>query len=358
MNSESMPQVREWLETMLRRKGESGADVDYACPFCEKDNRAGTLHVNWHKFSFREKACFGVAVCHQCWYKTSDVLRIGRDLFGYVPVRIEKWRDRINFAVDVRALLTPATVSRRASRLPASFRRLTRGGDQVAKRMWGYVTQERGVSEDAIDNYGIGYLADVRERAHGCVVFPFYARGRCVYWQARRVIGTITKKNKFWNPPATIKDSLLFGYDQAVGFPRVAIHESPFDVVCMNAGGLALTAKAIRPSQIREIALLGVDEVAVCLDADCPGDTRAIAEAIRAQTSLRVATLILASGDPDEHKGQVRVMMSKAQYTAGGGIAALAAAFERPVPRACRRSRSSIQERLQNLATRGLELQP
>lgn len=274
--------LREALEKKLGSPlGQNGQDVDYPCPFCEKLSQTHKLHVNY------DKGENGVAICHgPCGYKTGDLTRLIRDLFGGLPKNLNRLIARARLLMDVEQILNKRDDKQvvQEIELPESFMRIPYRGTGIAKTLRRYL-DSRGFNYDDIDKYGLGYFADEREKAYGYVIFPYYMGGKCVYWQGRCVEPLTHHWPKFrwrdgppknYNPPGTGKKSLLYGYDQALGQKTGFAVEGPLDAIAWGPGGLGLTSKHLHEDQIRAISLLDFDRIIVCLDgpkADGSDDT-------------------------------------------------------------------------------------
>lgn len=311
--------IQTALETRLTFIERKGRDFNYECPFCAKRGQRHTLHVRYET----RKSATGVAICHSCEYKTRDLLWLIRDLFGAVPRRFDVLIRAATFAQDVEDILRSADEEQdKPVPLPESFRRIPYKGTGVPFLLRRYL-EKRGFTYDDIDQFGIGYLEDEDHPAYGYVIFPFYMRGECVYWQGRRVLGHGPKS---YNPENTGKKCFLYGYDQAESRGTLFVAEGPLDAIAWGRGGLGLTGKVIQPQQVRAIALMRPKRVIVCLDGpkadgseDAYAETKKIAWTLRRALPCRVGYLLLEEGDPADNRGLLRRFASRMTVWLKGG---------------------------------------
>ena len=299
--------LQELIEAKLGSPDDiKGHDHNYWCPFCSDSH----LHVNY------SKGDDGAALCHDCGYKTRNLLYLVRDMYGGVPQSIERLVRRSKIVRDVAAVLQMDEQNAKSApcALPQGFKRVPYRGKGIGKRVFNYLTKERGLSYDAIDKYGVGYVDDPRSKVCGYAVFPFWMRGRLVYWQARAVCPARRKAPKNYNPPSTHKRHLLYGLDEAEGCEDLCIVEGPLDVMAWGQGALALTSLDIHDEQIRIIRTLGAKRVFILLDADAwdkkrridPSQkeskqiTAPIALALRLRKSLRSSSVGVVKLKPYE----------------------------------------------------------
>jgi len=315
--------IQQVLETRLEFRSITGADVNYTCPFCADDGVSHTLHINY------DKGDEGVALCHGCDYRAGSLLRLVRDLFGGVPRKVALLLRQSVFAADVERMLTPEAKAdaQRAVALPEGFRRFTRKCKGDARTMYRWMLG-RGLTDAHIDRWGIGYTTDTHSPAYGYVIYPFYMNGACIYWQGRAVL---REKPKMYNPYATDKKSLLFGYDQCPLGSCIAISEGPLDSIAWDFTrryhGLALTSLYIHDPQVLRIALLEPRRVLVCLDGPKSGmaagkgeeayeNTIEIAKILRKRLSCPVGFMLLQNDDPwDNRKHLQRFVAKKTRLT-------------------------------------------
>lgn len=301
MIDEHAKAYRQAAETRLTPRGRSGNDHNYACPFCERDGSSGELHVHWTK---RGR---GAAICHQCHYHAGSVQWLVRDLFGgHLPLSVKWLPTPSDVLKAVKNMLTASAgkAGEDGAPLPESFRRLRRvERNPVARLILNYL-RGRGVSQEDIERYGLGWVDDAESPAFGYAIFPFNVGGRCVYWQGRRVAGTGPKS---YNPPSTYKESLLYGYDEAVGCDTVFVCEGPMDALAWGPGGLALTGKYILRGKVRAIAGLSPKRIIVCGDPDAVQEWRSIYSTLASGTSARVAWMGLVGDDDPAKVGRRRL---------------------------------------------------
>lgn len=70
------------------------------------------------------------------------------------------------------------------------------------------------LSERALDPAVCRYMVSDDPKLVGRVIIPYYYRDRLIYWQGRALDDTITPR--YYNPPASDKDKLIFNYDEVL----------------------------------------------------------------------------------------------------------------------------------------------
>lgn len=139
-------------------------------------------------------------------------------------------------------------------------------------------------------NLGVGRHGKLR----GYVVFPCYAHGALVYWQARATwdpppnLGPEQRKawiqsthyRKTLNPPASAAGVVL-GYDSASRFDTVVIVEGPFDAINVGPHAVALLGKSATEPKIATLRRMArVRRWVVYLDHGAEAEARKLAEGL------------------------------------------------------------------------------
>jgi hypothetical protein len=71
------------------------------------------------------------------------------------------------------------------------------------------------LQERALDPAAYKYFVSEDPKLVGRVIIPYYHRERLIYWQGRALTDTITPR--YYNPPASDKEKLIFNYDELQG---------------------------------------------------------------------------------------------------------------------------------------------
>jgi DNA primase len=316
----------------------AGANFVTLCPFHKE--KSPSFNVNPHRQIFH---CFG---CHK-----------GGDVFTFV-----KEYENITFVEAVKRLAERASIPLVLDKTPgqeqARFLKdtLLDVHEQIAKR-WqaalqndaaGQIArdylQKRGVSEDAVQLFRVGYAPDAwddtvnwakskgfeiatieqaglvirneesgryYDRFRGRLMFPICdEQGRVIAFSGR-VLGGDEKTAKYVNSPETAiftKGKVFYGLDKSkravldAGFAIIC--EGQLDLIACYMGGVrnvvAPQGTAFTPDHAR-ILKRYVNEVVLCFDSDRAGQAAAarVQESLLASgLSVRVAT-IPAPDDPD-----------------------------------------------------------
>lgn len=89
------------------------------------------------------------------------------------------------------------------------------------------------------------------------IVVPIKMRGEMVGWQARppyEAEWKLIKKPKYYNHPQMSKSLMLYGFDDAIGFPCCILVEGVTDVWAVGAPAMAMLGKTLSSHQANLIA--------------------------------------------------------------------------------------------------------
>ncbi len=304
----------------------TAGDVDYRCPFCE---RAGYdlqshLHVNYRK---------GVALCHQCGWKTKDLLYLIRALTGSVPRSLLQAQMGVELVDFVRDMFQRAKKAEPAGasavKLPEEFIPLTeRPKDPTGRAVLRYLVETRAVTMEMIREVGVGYART--GRFNGYAIFPVYVCGELVTYTSRRVIGTSAKAQ---HAPNSKSGLAIFNYDVAAKMRarRVFVGEGPFDAWAFHRradprdAGCGLLGKVLHDDQARLLGQLDCEELCMCLDDTEHLRTQRYAVRLSKMTNKRISYILLreGSGDPHENRERLPRYIERRQYYDGGVDAVL-----------------------------------
>jgi len=313
--------LRKLLDAALGKPKKVGTEIDYHCPFCMKRgaDHVGTLHVNLNK---------NAAICHTCWFGTRNVLNIVRDVLGYTPAALALRRGVVEEAPKVDSSKYVKEVIKRLQGgedeekpkiigLPKEFVRLTLPPASPADHLFYNYLRYRGVTDNEIDDYGLGYCAG--GRYGGFLVFPFYMHGMPVYFTTRAVLGPPMKS---LNPKAG-RRFFLFNYDRAIQYPHIVITEGPLDAIAAGPNAVALTGKSISDAQIRLLDRTTVERITILLDADAERDALKMQDLLNTRLDTEVDVVLLPSGDPAENRERIRESLQPEKDAFASHIAAL-----------------------------------
>lgn len=151
-------------------------------------------------------------------------------------------------------------------------------------RAWDYLIRVRGLTENMIRDYGLGFGR--KGRLENYIVFPVYMDHALVYWQGRATWDPpphLTKEQrrewvdhhryrKTLNPTAR-KDSdeatasdVVFNYDRAMAQEHIVICEGPIDAMKVGPHAVALFGKKATDAKIDRITRMNAMRYTVYLD--------------------------------------------------------------------------------------------
>lgn len=303
------PQQLRLLRLLSRALGkftEQGPERNFKCPFCEErgSDHIGTLHVNIYK---------NAALCHSCWFATRNLWNIVRDKLGFLPILkkdeqelIKISRDKKKFLREIRKLLWPKEEKAEIVGLPTDFIRLTLPPSSLCDKLFYRYLRYRGLTDEQIDDYGIGYC--VEGRYAGYLVFPFYQRGFPVYFTSRVLFGSPVKSLN----PAVGRKYYLYNLDRASRFRRIVMVEGVFDAIAVGEMAVAILGSKIHKEQIRLLGRIdGLEEVCVMLDADAHEETIDLAARISNALGVDTSYVLLREGDPADNRHRINKLLGK-----------------------------------------------
>jgi hypothetical protein len=316
-----------YLDERLGKHSGTGPEYHFYCPACitrlGDESGKRKLGINLAK---------GKGGCFRCSFGFQSFTQLFRYLNGGY-IRMEEFA-LLRHEVNLPKSNLPSAVRLHFARkkhlalkpfpLPPEFVRLADLSEEERSAFryrvpFAYL-KSRGIGEDKISLYNIGYCA-TGEYAQR-LIFPVIQNNRVVYW-TNRFCGDHPLKSK--NPPNTEghhhRGTCLLNYDLCLCFPSVALVEGPISAIAfhqaaLNAAcagdpdakldlltpALAMMGKFLSGEQrklIAEMVPLGLKEIVVALD---PG---AGAPADEIYSSLlgvvpKVTMLVLENGDPDD----------------------------------------------------------
>lgn len=136
--------------------------------------------------------------------------------------------------------------------------------------------------------FKLGYCEQGRYAAR--LILPLYQSGQLITFQARSMVGAMPK----YLGPAIDKGGSLYGIDQALLSPVVALVEGPIDVLGATQVGvpaIGMMGKTISPAQILTIVDQGYDRVVVMLDPEARVDAVHVARQLADVANVAVAHL-------------------------------------------------------------------
>lgn len=150
--------------------------------------------------------------------------------------------------------------------LPESYTLITMGEGIMAKAARHYVKTRR-FNLITCSMQGIGYCTD-GEYA-GYIIFPFYSKGKLIFFQGRRFAGNGPKmKNPAEEDFGIGKSQLIYNRDALFIYKRIYIVESITNSLTLGERAIALLGKSSSTYQLSNLISAPFDEAIIILDPD------------------------------------------------------------------------------------------
>lgn len=150
--------------------------------------------------------------------------------------------------------------------LPESFQLLSLGNSMVAKAARHYM-KKRGYKIDELSINGVGYCSE--GEYGGYIVFPYYRKGKLVYFQGRLFMGAGTKmKNPLEAQFGVGKTQIIYNEDALYIYRKVYILESITNSLTLGSNASALSGKKASNWQMSKIISSPCEKAIIILDPD------------------------------------------------------------------------------------------
>lgn len=154
--------------------------------------------------------------------------------------------------------------------LPEDFRLLSFGKSQFSKLAQQYM-KRRGFDIDDLAMRGIGYC--LKGDKGGYIIFPFYQKGKLIYYTTRRFINTGPKfKNPNIEDFGIGKSSIIYNIDALAIYNKIRICESITNALTLDDKSVAIDGKIISAYQLSVIIRSPIKSVEILLDRDAYSD--------------------------------------------------------------------------------------
>ena len=100
-----------------------------------------------------------------------------------------------------------------------------------------------------------------------------------------------------YDSPAAPKTSVIWNFEQAMGYTQVVICEGIFSTYAVGPHAVAILGKNAPKSVIYRLLSMEPDEFVICLDSDAKADAYRLARSLSDEATVRVCNL--PKGDPE-----------------------------------------------------------
>ena len=178
-------------------------------------------------------------------------------------------------------------------KLPDDFKPLWNGNDGIVKRHALTYLYKRGITDEDIIKYNIGYC-DSGLYSNRIIVPSYDSNGRLNFFVGRDFYSS---KMKYKNSP-TSKD--IIGFDIFINWDEpIILCEGVFDAMAFKRNAIPLFGKTVPKSLQKKIIEFGVKTLYLALDNDAMSDTIKITDMFLSE-GIDVKIMVLKDKDPSE----------------------------------------------------------
>ena len=178
-------------------------------------------------------------------------------------------------------------------KLPDDFKPLWNGNDGIVKRHALTYLYKRGITDEDIIKYNIGYC-DSGLYSNRIIVPSYDSNGRLNFFVGRDFYSS---KMKYKNSP-TSKD--IIGFDIFINWDEpIILCEGVFDSIAFKRNAIPLFGKTVPKSLQKKIIEFGVKTLYLALDNDAMSDTIKITDMFLSE-GIDVKIMVLKDKDPSE----------------------------------------------------------
>jgi hypothetical protein len=172
----------------------SKGQASWNCPVCDDDKHKGNFEVNYFKDVYQCWACADTQDTHGSIFKLIRLYGNKQQLRNYILLRPD----------IIKKSNLPEKVF---TGLPHEFIKFSDSNPNSIyhKQAYTYITDDRGITDDIINKYNIGYATE-GHYTHRIIIPSYNADHEVDYFSARTYIGA---KRKYDNPEAS-KEKVVF----------------------------------------------------------------------------------------------------------------------------------------------------
>jgi DNA primase len=259
-----------------RPRKNNKVELEFNCPACDNGKNKYNLGINVEKMIGN---CWSCHIGGTVFYLLKQ-FSVDRDIDfdAFRSKKIVK-RERVKDVVEVE--------------LPTNFKHLS-GNKSRASGIPRRYLHERGITEDIIKKWNIGYSNSSRNPIHNDrVIIPYYDEDeKLLYWVGRAFTSGV--EPKYFSPPA-LKSELVFGEKFINWYSTVVLVEGVFDSLLIPN---AIPMLGKYPSErLMDLLVEYKPNVIVCLDSDAHDDAWRLAKMINGLNLKSVRVTLIDDGD-------------------------------------------------------------
>ena len=214
-------------------------------------------------------------------------------LFKKVSATKEQFNELVELVGENKFYKVKEEDKKNIVKLPDDFKPLWNGNDGIVKRHALTYLYKRGITDEDIIKYNIGYC-DSGLYSNRIIVPSYDSNGRLNFFVGRDFY---SGKMKYKNSP-TSKD--IIGFDIFINWDEpIILCEGVFDAMAFKRNAIPLFGKTVPKSLQKKIIEFGVKTLYLALDNDAMSDTIKITEMFLSE-GIDVKIMVLKDKDPSE----------------------------------------------------------
>ena len=270
------------LDSFIPRGGveAKGPELIFYCPFCDHHKRKLQVNVDsqqWH--------------CWVCDAKGRSVFSLVKKIGGATKQIYEELSQVYNTYRDTYASKGEVV----QVKLPKEFQSLSinETSSGIVKLHALKYLKERGITDEDIAKYNIGYCID-GEYSNRIIVPSYDSNGILNYFVGRSIYPS---KLKYKNPPVT-KNIVAFDLYINWNMP-IVICEGVFDAMAIKRNAIPLLGKTLPEALLKKIVFNKVPEVILALDADALATSIKISQRLM-RYGITTSRITIENEDPSD----------------------------------------------------------
>ena len=214
-------------------------------------------------------------------------------LFKKVSATKEQFNELVELVGENKFYKVKEEDKKNIVKLPDDFKPLWNGNDGIVKRHALTYLYKRGITDEDIIKYNIGYC-DSGLYSNRIIVPSYDSNGRLNFFVGRDFY---SGKMKYKNSP-TSKD--IIGFDIFINWDEpIILCEGVFDAMAFKRNAIPLFGKTVPKSLQKKIIEFGVKTLYLALDNDAMSDTIKITDMFLSE-GIDVKIMVLKDKDPSE----------------------------------------------------------